>query len=901
MAIREIVFTISDDRLSLSPSTVQDGGVQGEHNATRVVFRFAADSVWNNPENAVYIEYDPATGETDYSEPLTPAAVGGMMQVSFLLPQAWTRYSGLSTLRLVAEATVGVDAWYSPEGRLRFDSRQNAEKKMDSLLKGRLAQIEQSAKTALAGAQNALSGANEAKNAAETAQGAAKDAADDAAQTLKDALQTASNLADGASTSAGRAEDAEKAAEDARDAAVAAKQAAETAQGRAEEAAEDCRKLRVIDHGDGNIEITTVEPSEGEDDGGTDEPTEGDESDEPTVIVKPESADSIPDGAVKDEDGNVIGNHFLTLSSETLPHAEDGKVLTVTSEADKVLCYDGGNLFPTSELETTEDGRLTVNEDGSIAIKNYANITLPFVLPAGYYVISAEVTEFGYKEDGNVVTNSYPGIYLKAADGTTIGGGVSSKNAFVETTGRIGFGCNITEPLAAIQIFSGSNNNFSGITFANGLTTTLKNLCLWYQPIIPAASATNYEYKGDYVGVVYDVADGVPFADGVTMLAEGGVAFSVGHEYEVVEEEETEGDSTTPSGSEVKSLTIEGVRYSSFQDEQARGDIGNLFADMGDINTTVNTLSGKVDTLSAGTVPIYEDASDYDYTALDLGVIWSDFTFVGDKLWVFKASSDETHTTADGKIYICDPETGALEKTLSHDLGHCNTVHYNTKNDKLLIGNLPGNDDYKAALYIFDDVAEWGGLADGSTVLFADKIATIVDVSKIVSDTGSHAYATVACWGESNMGQNNIVYVNGQYNKYWWKILLGTGTNNLGKGTYTEAAEGEYNGTYKVILSKQFTLRYGADQEVTQGIDFVGGRIHTSNGHNQLQWWEWDFSADFVTRREHNNTVYNADGTVNTTWSEGFAIRDGYAYVGCLFIDERSGGVTPGGFIKAKL
>ncbi len=258
---------------------------------------------------------------------------------------------------------------------------------------------------------------------------------------------------------------------------------------------------------------------------------------------------------------------------------------------------------------------------------------------------------------------------------------------------------------------------------------------------------------------------------------------------------------------------------------------------------------------------------------------WSDFTFIDGKLWVFFASDGEEHTKANGQIRIYDSKTGKIEKTLYHDFGHTNTVDYNVNTDRLLIGNLPGNETYPAALYIFDDVSAWLDEANGSTLLFADKVTTIVDLSDIVREGTTHATNTVACWGEAD----NIVYMNGSFNRYWWKVTLGAGTNELAKGTYVAADKGVFNGSYKVNWMRDYTLQYSTYQECVQGMVYYDGQIHTANGHNEVQWWKWEVTTSGLDRSEHRVAVMNEDGSIRYSISEGIAIHKGYLYIGCLF------------------
>lgn len=208
MAIREIVWTVADNGKTIHPTAPQDGGVQGEHNATRAVWRVGENSVWETPTFKVYVECEDNAGNVDHTEPLQ--VVGG--QISVLLPQAWTQYGGISTLRLVAEEEDGVVA-YSVEGYARFSSRQNASKKVDGLMKGRLAQMEAEMREAVA----------DATSAAETAV-VAKDSAVSAAQSAsisrEGAQHFATSAAESSATAVAAQEAAQKAAEEAAESAA---------------------------------------------------------------------------------------------------------------------------------------------------------------------------------------------------------------------------------------------------------------------------------------------------------------------------------------------------------------------------------------------------------------------------------------------------------------------------------------------------------------------------------------------------------------------------------------------------------------------------------------------------------------------------------------------------------
>ena len=243
MAIkREIKWAVAADG-AVTPTTPLDGGAQGDHNQVRAIFEVAEGSAWADPANAVYIECVDGAANVDTTEQLS--VVDG--QVAYLIPRAWTQYGGTVTLRLVAEGPgVGDVQAYASEALARLDSRQNAMDKVDSLLKGRVGQLEKRAAEALDAAETA---ANHAAEDAEYAANMEKQIDElhkkvtDMATTVANNTATASAAAEAASTHrtgasyfAGKAEAAAAAAETA---ATALENAASTASKDAASAAAD--------------------------------------------------------------------------------------------------------------------------------------------------------------------------------------------------------------------------------------------------------------------------------------------------------------------------------------------------------------------------------------------------------------------------------------------------------------------------------------------------------------------------------------------------------------------------------------------------------------------------------------------------------------------------------------
>ena len=271
------------------------------------------------------------------------------------------------------------------------------------------------------------------------------------------------------------------------------------------------------------------------------------------------------------------------------------------------------------------------------------------------------------------------------------------------------------------------------------------------------------------------------------------------------------------------------------------------------------------------------------YTFTDLSAIgitaWSDISIIGDNLWMFYPSTDEEHTNSNGTIKIVNKETLEVVKTITHNFGHVNTCDYCKETDCLIVGNLPGNTAYPAALYIFYNVSDW---ANVDTLDFATVDKTIVDMR------GAFPTATnAACsWGESNFAYNNIVYVSFGYDKQFTKIVLGMGTNQLTNGTYAAADADKFNGTYNILLTSDFAPM-GSGDEVIQGATFYKGQMLTANGDEwtaRASLWQFDINGN-IQRELLEFPIYNADGQKNSqykTYTEGITVDEetGYIYQG---------------------
>ncbi len=106
----------------LVPNTPQHAGVQGDHQATAVVFTLP--TAWIEADYLVRAEYIDGAGAFD----TTPFLEVDSQTVTVPLPFAWTMAGGLAEIRLAAATTAGEGlpetvVTYSPVGYLYFDSR----------------------------------------------------------------------------------------------------------------------------------------------------------------------------------------------------------------------------------------------------------------------------------------------------------------------------------------------------------------------------------------------------------------------------------------------------------------------------------------------------------------------------------------------------------------------------------------------------------------------------------------------------------------------------------------------------------------------------------------------------------------------------------------------------------
>ncbi len=177
--VRTITFAATSK--GVTPTGPQEAGVQGDHNATVVVWQL--DETLINAAYRYRCEYVDGSGGWDTTPYL---ALESGNTISVPLPRAWTAAGGCAVIRLcVSEFTEGREerSIYTLTGRLQYAGRESGgamaeeyEDKLPALIMA-VTESMNEAEAAAAGAEAAAAGANEAASGASGAAAAAEEAA----------------------------------------------------------------------------------------------------------------------------------------------------------------------------------------------------------------------------------------------------------------------------------------------------------------------------------------------------------------------------------------------------------------------------------------------------------------------------------------------------------------------------------------------------------------------------------------------------------------------------------------------------------------------------------------------------------------------------------------------------
>lgn len=231
----------------------------------------------------------------------------------------------------------------------------------------------------------------------------------------------------------------------------------------------------------------------------------------------------------------------------------------------------------------------------------------------------------------------------------------------------------------------------------------------------------------------------------------------------------------------------------------------------------------------------------------------SDHTFIGDKLYVINASSDDHAEYASVTVYSVDVEnkTSKYIGKFNHNLGHANSIDYCAGNDCLILGNGSSDSTLTGQIYILPNVS-------------TKQSWEYSDCIKIDLASENWGIKTNVVWGEHNNGAYNIAYVITNNNANVRKILL----------TQTD---GVFDGGY-IVLGEWSTKPI----DVNQGTVYYNGKLYIACGHAGLWMLEYDLKAGGeIAVKQHKDIFYNEAGKVLTNpFTEGITIKDNRIFLG---------------------
>ncbi|NJP28988.1 hypothetical protein FLW53_33230 [Microbispora sp. SCL1-1] len=192
---------------------------------------------------------------------------------------------------------------------------------------------------------------------------------------------------------------------------------------------------------------------------------------------------------------------------------------------------------------------------------------------------------------------------------------------------------------------------------------------------------------------------------------------------------------------------------------------------------------------------------------------------VDGKLWI-GAAGDDSHTVANGHVYVYDidyaAKTATLVHTFTHNFGHLNSFSYDEASGDLIFGN--GSSSYTQAPAFYVVKASNIDL-DGTNTL--DGVhATAFDVP---DDFGAKCNVI---WTD----QPGVAVMLTDDGTTVRTIKPATGTEHGTYGVYAPAAGGEYNGTWDLLATYHINSAY----DVVQSAAWVRGHLVIGLGHGPM-------------------------------------------------------------------
>lgn len=230
----------------------------------------------------------------------------------------------------------------------------------------------------------------------------------------------------------------------------------------------------------------------------------------------------------------------------------------------------------------------------------------------------------------------------------------------------------------------------------------------------------------------------------------------------------------------------------------------------------------------------------------------NDITFVGDELWTFYNVSND-NVTYIRRYHVTDSGLEYVGKVTT-DFGHINVVDYCPGNDCLIFGNSANTQETEGNYLII--VKNPKSLTDD---------ATMAECGIRVDIPSSFGYKVNPVWGESNLGQYNIVYCISNDGRTINTILL------------TRDDNGDFDGQFILLSTKTYDIG-----RAINGADYYGGKIHIGLGITG------NLSMDSVAVNIKNDTLefesyanYSDDGTAIAGSIQGIHLDSRYKWVFC--------------------
>lgn len=248
-------------------------------------------------------------------------------------------------------------------------------------------------------------------------------------------------------------------------------------------------------------------------------------------------------------------------------------------------------------------------------------------------------------------------------------------------------------------------------------------------------------------------------------------------------------------------------------------DTGFYYKKEQQINTVVLEQGNRLESLDADDrVSIDVIKTKYSPDPMSSGCC-----FVGNELWSFAPSADDGSDTANVYVMAYDFSANTLThvRTMTHNLGHVNSVAYCAETDTLICGNGSGNYTLGGKIFLLENLSQRGNTLNRSDCITIDVGMT-------------YGFKVNAVWGESNAARYDIAYISTNDSHNIYRLQLGKGENDLGNGTIISGATG-FNGTYKVTHSWEWGSldAIGHDYaNCVQGMVFWKNRLVWGYGHS---------------------------------------------------------------------